>query len=76
MAEASHSSMEHCGGCNISLVDAVCYDISESLRLAQMLQGYGDGAVKADSGPSASDHKLESNRERKDEQNPTYQAAR
>ena len=55
LAEASHASMEHCGGCNLSLVDAVYYDISESLRLPQMLQGYGDGAVKAGSGPSASD---------------------
>ena len=54
LAEASHASMEHCGGCNLSLVYAAYYDISESLRLAQMLQGYGDGAVKADSGPSAS----------------------
>ena len=55
LAEASsHASMEHCGGCNLSL-DAAYYDISESLRLAQMLQGYGDGAVKAGSRPSASD---------------------
>ena len=53
LAEASHASMEHCGGCNLSLVDAAYYDISESLRLAQMLQGYGDGAVKAGSGPSS-----------------------
>ena len=50
--------MEHCGGCNLSLVDAVYYDISESLRLPQMLQGYGDGAVKAGSGPSASDQQV------------------
>ena len=55
LAEASHASMEHCGGCNLSLVDAAYHDISESLRLAQMLQGYGDGVVKAGSGPSASD---------------------
>ncbi|CAB4026084.1 Hypothetical predicted protein [Paramuricea clavata] len=55
LTEASHASMEHCGGCNLSLVDAAYYDISESLRLAQMLQAYGDGAVKAGSGPSTAD---------------------
>lgn len=55
LAESSHASMEHCGGTNLSLVDATYYDMSESLRLAQIIHAYEEGPVKPGSGPSAAE---------------------